>query len=77
MASSPTTKSWYQSKTIWFNILTIGGAVMDGVLGLLPTVQPLIAPEVYPLVLFTLGVVNVILRAITTSGIGWQDVNED
>lgn len=71
MASSPTTKPWYKSKVVWFNLLTIGGAAVDGVLGLMPSIQPLISLEVYPLVMFTLGVVNVLLRAVTTSGIDW------
>jgi hypothetical protein len=72
MALSQTTKRWYRSKTVWFNILTIGGAVLDGLLGLLPTVQPLVDPTVYPWVMLSVGAVNVVLRAITTGPIDWE-----
>ena len=66
-------KQWYQSKTVWFNILTIGGAVLDGFLGLMPTVQPFVSPEVYPFVMLAVGLVNVLLRAVTTGPIDWKE----
>ena len=66
-------KPWYKSKTVWFNILTIGGAFMDGLLGLMPTVQPLVAPEVWPLVMLIVGLVNMFLRVVTTGPIDWKD----
>ena len=69
-------KQWYRSKTVWFNILTIGGAVLDGVLGLMPSVQSFMAPEVYPFVMLAVGVVNVVLRAATTGPIDWRETNE-
>lgn len=72
MASSPTCKPWFKSKTVWFNILTIGGAVVDGFLGLMPMAQSLLAPEVYPFVMLAVGTVNVALRAITTGPIDWK-----
>lgn len=66
------TKPWYKSKTIWFNILTIGGAVAAGVVGVVPTLQPLLSPEAYSITLFVVGMVNVVLRAITTEGLSYD-----
>ncbi len=71
MASSQT-KAWYRSKMVWFNILTIGGAMVDGLLGLMPMVEPLVAPGVYPLVMLAVGVVNMVLRAVTNGPIDWK-----
>lgn len=65
----PTCKPWWKSKTIWFNIATIGGAVAAGVVGLIPTLQPLLSPTAYSLTLFVVGIINVILRAITDQGL--------
>lgn len=67
------TKAWYRSKTVWFNILTIGGAMVDGLLGLMPMVEPLVAPGVYPMVMLAVGIVNMVLRAITNGPIDWKD----
>lgn len=66
-------KRWYRSKTEWFNILVIGGAMVDGLIGLMPMVQPVVSPEVYPFVMLAIGLVNVVLRAITTGPIDWKD----
>ena len=65
-------KKWYQSKTVWFNILTVGGAVLSGVAGLLPTIEVYLTPKVYTFILFGIGTVNVLLRAITTGPINWS-----
>jgi hypothetical protein len=63
-------KKWYKSKTMWFNLAIVGGAAVDAAVGLLPTVESLVQQEVYAIVFFVTGVVNVALRAITTNGIG-------
>ena len=60
-------KPWYKSKTVWFNVLTVGGAVAAGVVWLLPTLQ--LSTEDYQLALFIVGIVNVALRSITTDAI--------
>jgi hypothetical protein len=72
MALSQTTKCWYRSKTVWFNILTIGGAAVDGLIGLMPLVQPVIPVGYYPWIMFTVGLINVGLRAVTDGPIDWE-----
>ena len=68
-----TAKPWYKSKTVWFNIFSIGGAILGGVVGLLPTLEVVIPPTAYAITLFCLGVGNIILRAITTGPIKWRE----
>ena len=70
-------KKWYQSKTVWFNILTIGGAVASGLGGSLPALGPVLPVEVYQYLLFAVGTLNVALRAITTGPINWSDNEKD
>jgi len=64
-------KPWYRSKTMWFNIATVGGTVMAAAVGLLPTVEPAIAPSVYPWVVVVVGLANAGLRTATKGGIKW------
>lgn len=66
-------KPWYKSKTVWFNILTIGGAVLSGVAGLLPLLELQLTAQQLSLALFGVGVGNVVLRAITNGPINWKD----
>lgn len=66
-------KHWYKSKMVWFNILTIGGAVAAGLGGVLPALGPVLSQETYQIVLFTVGFLNVALRAVTTGPIKWKD----
>ncbi len=66
-------KKWYKSKTVWFNILTIGGAVAGGMGGILPALGPVLSVETYQILLFAVGVLNVTLRAVTTGPINWKD----
>lgn len=70
-------KKWYKSKTVWFNILTIGGAVAGGLGGILPALGPVLSVETYQLLLFAIGAVNVTLRAVTTGPIQWRNDEED
>ena len=69
-------KSWYKSKTVWFNILTIGGAVAAGLGGVLPALGPVLSAETYQILLFVVGTINVTLRAMTTGPINWKEKNE-
>jgi len=66
-------KPWYKSKTVWFNILTIGGALLDATMGLIPTLSSVIAPHIFPWIMFGVGVVNMVLRTITTGPIDWTE----
>ena len=70
-------KPWYKSKTVWFNLLTIGGAVLSGVAGLLPTIEVYFTPKVYTFTLFGIGACNVVLRSITTGPINWKEDEKD
>lgn len=62
-------KPWYQSKTVWFNILVVMGAAAGGVVGLMPTIQPMLTPQSYAIAMFVMGCINVGLRAVTNNGI--------
>ena len=62
-------KPWYKSKTMWFGILTVMGAAAGGVMGALPILQSLLTVQTYSIVLFIVGVINIVLRAITEHGI--------
>jgi hypothetical protein len=66
-------KAWYKSKTMWVNLLVVGGAVVSGVVGLVPTLQPLVEPNTYALLMFSAGVVNLVLRAVTDTAIGIKE----
>lgn len=66
-------KPWYKSKTVWFNILTVGGAVAAGLGGSLPALGPVLPVETYQILLFVIGSVNVALRAITNGPINWKE----
>ena len=68
-------KPWYKSKTVWFNILTIGGAVAGGLGGILPALGPIISVEAYQVTLFTVGFLNLCLRAVTNGQINWKSNN--
>jgi hypothetical protein len=53
-------KEFWQSKTFWVNVMVIVVAVLD-----LLSKQPFVPPQYVPFVLFAVGVVNIVLRAIT------------
>ena len=71
-------KPWYKSKTVWFNILTVGGAVVAGLVGFLPTLQFLFTPQSYAIAFAAVGTVNIVLRSVTDIGISNEsDTSED
>lgn len=72
-ALTSTKKPWYKSKTVWFNIVTVGGAVATGTVGLLPTVQFLFTPQVYAITFAVVGVANIFLRSISDGSIWFTD----
>lgn len=59
-------KSWWKSKTLWFNMIVAVLATLEATTGLL---QPFLPGHWYAAVAIGLPVVNVILRVITTQGI--------
>ena len=65
-------KPWYKSKTIWFNVVTMVGAAFDVLFSSFYLIEPLIAPVAYPLILLFIGIVNAILRSITTQALTKQ-----
>lgn len=56
-------KNWYQSKTMWFNIISAVLVVLEVQLGVL---TPLLPSDVAPWVLLGIPIINVVLRVITT-----------
>jgi hypothetical protein len=62
-------KPWYTSKTVWFNLATVGGAVAAGAVGLLPTLQPLLPEHTYAYLTVAIGLINVLLRSVTKDAI--------
>ena len=65
-------KPWWKSKTVWFNILTVAGAIAGGAGGFLPALGPVVSVETYQIILFGVGFLNVVLRAVTTGPIEWK-----
>ena len=57
------TKTWYQSKTLWLNLLAFGAGLLQTYTGFI------VSPEVQGAVLIIL---NLILRLVTKSEIVWQ-----
>jgi hypothetical protein len=59
-------KPWYKSKTVWFNLATIGVAILTGLSGVLPILSPIVSEVVMAYILFGVGFANVVLRAVTS-----------
>ena len=66
-------KPWYKSKTVWFNIIAILGTAVDGLVGMLYLVEPFVAPGVYPFVMLVVGLINIILRAISEKAVRFTE----
>jgi hypothetical protein len=58
------TKPWYLSKTVWLNVLILGGAILDAVAG-----SPLLSGQVLDAVLAVQSGLNLVLRFITNTGL--------
>lgn len=59
-------KAWYQSKTLWVNIIVAALAALEAGTGVL---QPFLPANFYAIVAVGLPVVNAILRIVTTQGL--------
>ena len=64
-------KPWYKSKTVWFNIL----ATLVPVVGYAATsdsvLQQFMSPTKFAIYSTAIGMVNVVLRAVTTQGVSF------
>ncbi|MDN3441094.1 hypothetical protein QL898_05575 [Psychrobacter sp. APC 3279] len=67
---SNTSKPWYRSKTMLFNIGVTAIGVSQAVL---PFAQPFVNPRTYGLLTTAVGVANMALRGITRDGIQRDD----
>lgn len=65
-AQAATHKPWWQSKTIWFNVLALALAMAEANLGLL---DGHISGNVYAWAAFGLPLINMALRVITKAGV--------
>lgn len=60
-------KPWYESKMLWVNLaITVFGALAS----LAPQVQALMTPTRFAVFTIAVGIVNVVLRFVTTQAIG-------
>jgi hypothetical protein len=59
-------KKWYQSKTVWFNVLIAMGAAVEASLNI---VEGYFDPKIYFGLVVLIAGVNVVLRCISTSAI--------
>lgn len=63
-------KNWYQSKTMWFNIISAVLVVLEAQIGVL---TPLLPSDVAPWVLLGIPIINVVLRIVTTQPLAIKD----
>ena len=59
-------KKWYQSKTLWFNGVSSSLIIAESNLHFL---QPMLPVNVYVFFAFTLPIINMWLRLVSTQGI--------
>ena len=59
---TPEPKPWYESKTIWFNLII---AAMTMATAATPSLEPLMTPEVYGVLATGVAFINAILRLVT------------
>lgn len=60
------TKPWWKSKTLWFNILVAVGAAAEASLGV---IQGYFDPRIYFAIISIAAGINVMLRFISTQGL--------
>ena len=62
-------KKWYQSKTMWVNLLTFLTVVVGALIEFLPALEAVLSPDIYKWALGVLAAANLWLRRISKSGI--------
>ena len=68
----PSRKHWLRSKTLRFNLVIALLAAVEANFRLLESVMPV---NVYPVLLFSITLVNVVLRFVTTAGVTLRNHN--
>src|SRR5207248_2178126 len=63
------TKPWYRSKLIWFNIAVATGPLVAYIVANPAFIQAHLTPPAFIAYSFAIGILNVILRVITATGI--------
>jgi hypothetical protein len=63
------TKPWYLSRTLWVNFFYIVAAALVDTQPVLPLLQGMVPAKVHTYMLFSLPIVNGILRVITSRGL--------
>lgn len=69
MADQRTTKTWYQSKTMIFNIVSALIFMTQGLATLFAGLGAVLPESAIIWVVFGINIVNMMLRSVTTSGI--------
>lgn len=64
--SSPLTKPWWRSRTLWFNAVVAALAAAEAGFGVL---QPVLPANAYAAISLLLVVGNAVLRFLTTQGL--------
>jgi hypothetical protein len=67
--TTTTSKPWYKSKTVWFNLISTAVVFTDGLAKLIVGLYDFIPAEVYPWVVFGIGISNLFLRSITSTAL--------
>ena len=62
-------KVWYQSKTLWFNLLALAVAMLAAAEPVLPALQGVLPTWLFAALAFGLPVVNAALRFVTKTAI--------
>lgn len=69
---TPEHKAWYESKTIWFNLII---TAMTLVTAATPSLEAMMTPEVYGVLATGVAFINAILRLLTGKPIKGSSAN--
>src|SRR5689334_1552174 len=64
-------KPWYKSKTVWFNILCTLAPIADYLASSTGLMQSFMTPTRFALYTSAVGLLNILLRTITTHGVSF------
>ena len=63
-------KPWWKSKTIWANVLFILSGALAAAQEFLPMLEGIVPEKYFKIAFFVVCVLNLVLRKVTTEGIG-------